>query len=385
MKKLLIPLLTPALIILFIVCVACTKEISPVKRNLTSLNALDTSYSSTVKKIAANFDTLLITTKTVVTTKVTYDTVVHKYVAPVVITIPSVKPTIFVVSAPIVAQSGKTYKGLNITGGKTSGIIIGPGIHDVTILSCFIHDCATDNGGIYIEKGAYNITVRNSIIQNCGRGVNNVAGAQNIVVVGNYLLNIQSITGSGAGGGSDVQFNTTTGPGQRVDSNFIWHQTPNAAIGDCLSFYHCKGTPTSYMSMKHNVVLGGSTYSAGKSAGVVGDEWGSYQDCEYNIAVNSGMEGWQVQGGTYIICSNNVAFSDGSNPVANVGYAYGSYAGVASNNVTMANNRSNWLKKDKKTVSDFWFDSKNVSQPAGWSTNKHDGTITVKILPNPLF
>lgn len=378
MKKLLIPLLTPALIILFIVCVACKKEQTVPENHPPfvdfALSSTDTTTTTLVKTVQANFDTLY--------TYTTIQTITHKYVAPVVNL--TVKPTVFVTSAPVVAQSGKTYKGLNIKGGTTSGIIIGPGIHDVTILSCFIHDCATDNGGIYIEKGAYNITVRNNIIQSSGRGVNNVSGAQNIVVVGNYFLNIQSITGSGAGGGSDIQFNTTTGPGQRVDSNYIWHQSPNAAIGDCLSFYHCTGTAASYMSMKHNVVLGGSTYYKGKSAGVVGDEWGSYQDCEYNIAVNSGMEGWQVQGGTYIICSNNVAFSDGSNPVANVGYAYGSYAGVASYNVTMANNRSNWLNKYKQ-VSDFWFDSKTVNQPAGWSTNKHDGTITIKILPNPLF
>lgn len=347
-----------------------------------SLSALDTSYSSTIKKIASNLDTLLITTKTVVTSTVTYDTVIKKYVAPVVSV--SIKPTMFALSAPIVAKSGQIIKGVNIAGGTGSGIVIGPGIHDVTVLNSYIHNCATDNGAIYIEKGAYNITIRNNIIASSGRGVNNVSGGQKIVVAHNYFLNIQSITGSGAGGGSDVQFNTTSGPGQRCDSNLVWHQIPNAGIGDCLSFYHSSGTATSYMSMKGNYVLGGSTYYAGKSAGVVGDEWGNYQDCENNIAVNSGMEGWQVQGGSYIICSNNVAFSDGSNPVSNVGYAYGRYTSVASSNVTMANNRSNWLNKYKQ-ISDFWYDSKNVSQPAGWSTNKHDATITIKILPNPLF
>jgi len=340
------------------------------------LPIMSLAQTTVTRTVLANLDTLVTTTTTTITTQTL------KYVPPPVV--PTGKPTVFTVSTPVTAFSGQTIKGVDITGGKSSGIIIPPGVHDVTILNSYIHNCATDNGAIYIEKGAYNITIRNNIIATSGRGVNNVYGAQNIAVVGNYFLNIQSVTGSGAAGGSDVQFNNTNGASQRCDSNLVWHQTPNPAIGDCLSFYESKGTPTSYMSMKYNKVFGGSTYTAGKSAGVVGDVSGSYQDCEYNIAVNSGMEAWQVQGGTYIICSNNVAFGDGSNPVATAAFTYGNYGGIPTNNVTISNNRSNWLNKNKQ-VSDFWFDPKTVSQPAGWSTNKHDATITIKILPNPLF
>lgn len=295
---------------------------------------------------------------------------------------PPAVPTGYTFSQTITAKSGQTIKGDSINGGNGPCITIPSGVSNVTIINCKLQNSKTDNGIIYGSKCS-NIVIKNNIITNGGRGVN-LVNATSCQVISNKISNIASVTGSGAAGGSAVQFNNCTGAKQRCDSNLVYTVKSNNAVGDCLSFYESSGTSASYMSMKYNKVLNGSTYSAGKAAGVVGDVSGSYQDCEFNIAVNSGMEGWQVQGGNNIICSNNTAFSDGTNPTSNVGFAYGNYGGNPTSNVTMSNNRSNWLKANK-SQSDFWFDPKTVKPPTGWSTNVSDKTITAKILPNPLF
>ena len=272
--------------------------------------------------------------------------------------------------------SNQTISGdsINAAGG-TYGIQL-TNCHDIHITKCKIWNATTGyGGGISIQSGCYNIYVDTCYIYN-------IPSASNIRINYNYFKDIQE-PGRATGGGCSVQFANVTGPGLTCDSNQSYHTTPNTGIGDQFSVYQSNGTSTSYIKVYYNTCLNGSTNSSGLVGTVLGDKGGSYQDAEYNIYINAGSTGCQVQGGSHIIMSNNIIFGY-KNVSASTGVAYGNYSGLSSTDVTIANNKISFTRANG-TVLNKWYDSSTVSAPTGWTTNSPDTVVDPIVTPLGMY
>ncbi len=268
--------------------------------------------------------------------------------------------------------------------------------HDIHITKCKIWNATLGFGGaIAIQSGCYNIYVDTCYIYNSNRGVlvNNISSTSNIRINYNYFKDIQE-PGRATGGGCSVQFVQVTGTGLTCDSNQSYHTTPNSGIGDQFSIYKSNGTSTSYIKVYYNTCLNGSTDASGLVGTVLGDVGGSYQDAEYNIYINAGSVGCQVQGGSHIIMSNNIIFGY-KNTSASTGIAYGNYSGTLSTDITMANNKISFTRANG-TVLNKWYDTSTyvdptatpkvpISAPTGWSTNTSDTVVDPTVTPLGMY
>jgi hypothetical protein len=379
MKKLLIPLLTPSLIILFIVCVSCKKEIvmsNKMSVGRFALASLDTSYSSTIKKISSNLDTLLITATTVVTTKVTYDTVVHKYVAPLVVALDSnsfaLQP-LYKSSLPV-TYSGKsnfTISGLTLKGG-TYGIYLN-GCSNVVI--SFNRIVGASKYEIYLYN-CKNVKVLYNYISGGVSGVH-AENSSSIVVNHNQIGDILGPFP----GGNFVQFVNVSGPKTSISYNRCEDIAGVGKPEDGLSLYKSNGAQGDSIMVIGNWIRGGQYYNtSGGAAGIVlGDLGGSYQVARYNILVNSGFVGAQVQGGSHIKMDHNIIFSTAT-PYSNDGMSFGNYSGLPVSDITMSYNKIKFFNKSG-VESDDWYDPKAGLIPAGWYTNILKANIDATVLP----
>jgi hypothetical protein len=376
MKKLL--LLIPAAII-FIVCTACKKDILTTGHRpafkMRGL-ALDTSYSSTIKKIASNLDTLLITTTTVVTTKVTYDTVVHKYIAPVVAMLDSnyfAAQPLYKYSSSITyyGKSNFTISGLSFTGG-TYGIYLN-GCSNVVI--SFNRIVGASKYEIYLYN-CKNVKVLYNYISGGVSGVH-AENSSSIVVNHNQIGDILGPFP----GGNFVQFVNVSGPKTSISYNRCEDIAGVGKPEDGLSLYKSNGAQGDSIMVIGNWIRGGQYYNtSGGAAGIVlGDLGGSYQVARYNILVNSGFVGAQVQGGSHIKMDHNIIFST-STPYSNDGMSFGNYSGLPVSDITMSYNKIKFFNKSG-VESDDWYDPKAGLIPAGWYTNILKANIDATVLP----
>lgn len=301
-------------------------------------------------------------------------------------------------SAPITAVSGQTYDKLyiNVNGANQNGINVPNGSHDIVIKHCFITNAHAASGGIHIGINCTNITVEYNFISASYRGVNIVgtgfSPAQpgtNIKIIYNRFYNIADAVGHPNGGGSSVQFNNIIGSGLVCSHNDVLTDIQSADVGDVLNFYQSSGTSTSPMHLDSNCVQGGSLDPGGKSGFILGDVGGAYQTATGNKCYNSGMQGFQIQGGHDITATANFVYGNGVG-VALVGITYGNYSGQPSYNITESFNRISWKKASGGSYFAKWWDTSNgTTQPNGWATNTADFSadpgITASLLPIPLF
>jgi hypothetical protein len=302
-----------------------------------------------------------------------------------------------------------------IDGGGSSSPIMTISGNFIVVNNLYLKNSTAVQGIVNVTSGIHDITFNNVAFNNGLRGFNATnsgsGGVANLKVLNCWFLNIRD-TGTGQtfdhGGGNPIQINNVIGSGQEYAFNKFYYpvtaggaNTQNYLVGDVLSIYQSKGTASSYILVHDNKFRGGSSNTVETKASIiVGDVGGQYQNCYNNITCNGGYSGIQIQGGTFIICSNNKIYSSKFpyNPAPALNF--GNFSGAPCNNITSGGNLTNWL--DANNVLFSWFIQNSggststgasggppLATPTGWSTNtpqfSSDPSITNALLPDPLF
>jgi parallel beta-helix repeat protein len=271
-------------------------------------------------------------------------------------------------------QKNVTISGYLINGGEANCITLG-NCTNVRITKCRLLNSKLSGILFYNCK---NILIDSCFISNVQTGVN----AKNSVTVKvnhNRFLNMNGPFPAGCA----VQFNTINGPVCQINYNRI-ENIPGQAQHpqDQISVFKSNGLPGDSIQVIGNWIRGGQVIKdSGGAAGIVlGDVGGSYQVARYNIVVNGGFVGMQVQGGSHIKMDHNTIYSS-SSPYTCDGLSYGNYSGAPSTNVTISYNKIRFFNT-KGDEADCWWDPKTASKPIGWDTNILKANIDEHILPD---
>ncbi len=267
-----------------------------------------------------------------------------------------------------------TISGYDITGGTTDCI------HLWNCTNVHITKCRLQNStqlGIELWN-CKNVVIDSCFITNVKAGV--VAYTCFTVKVNkNRFLNMQGPYPSG----NFVQFNNVSGGGSQINYNKCVNIVGQAAHPqDGLSVYKSNGLPGDSIQVIGNWIKGGQVINdSGGAAGIVlGDVGGSYQVARYNILVNPGFVGMQVQGGSHIKMDHNIIYSKAT-PYSNNGISYGNYSGKPSTDVNISYNKIRFYNKQNAEL-DMWWDPRTASKPIGWDTNIIKANIDERILPD---
>jgi len=265
--------------------------------------------------------------------------------------------------------------------------------HDIRISKNFCKN--SSKIGIHVQD-CYNIYIDSNLVTECHTGIELVRCTNNIKIFRNQLLNIVSPTLLKDGTGNSIEMFQTNGSGLSIDSNVIEH-TSTAKIdgvgngaGDNIDILESNGTSDSPIKCYYNIIRGGGTYILhdGRCGIGIGDVGGKYQDCEYNILVNTGWAGIQQAGGSYINVSNNKIYSDNL-PWSMVGlHSFITGSGVTADHNVMKNNVINWHKGyGGSAQGDVVYSSDhNNPEPEGFRTsNKLSAVIGPSILPKHII
>ena len=288
---------------------------------------------------------------------------------------------VYKASAPInlSGQSNITISGdsINVNNGGTIGIHLS-NCNNVHITRCKIMNSNTD--GIQLSN-CTNVTIDSCFITNVRAGVNAMFSVT-VKVNNNQFLNMNGPFPSG----NFVQFNNVSGGGCQINYNKCEDivgvaQHPQ----DGLSVYQSNGLPGDSIMVIGNYIRGGQVlHDSGGAAGIVlGDVGGTYQVARYNVLVNPGSVGAQVQGGSHIKMDHNTIYSTATSYSVG-GIAYGNYSGAASTDITMSYNKIKYYQTSGAEL-DAWWDPSTVSQPQGWSTNILNANISSSILPSVII
>ena len=276
-------------------------------------------------------------------------------------------------------QSNITISGdsINLNSGSSVGIRLS-NCTNVHITKCKVINSTND--GIQLNN-CTNVIIDSCFISNVRAGVNAMY-SQSVKVNNNQFLNMNGPFPSG----NFVQFNNVSGSGCQIAYNKCEDITGVAQHPqDGLSVYQSNGLPGDSIMVIGNYIRGGQVqHDSGGAAGIVlGDVGGSYQVARYNILVNPGAVGAQVQGGSHIKMDHNTVYSTAT-PFTMVGIAYGNYSGAASTDVTISYNKVKYYQTSGAEM-DAWWDPSTASQPQGWSTNILNASIDASILPGVII
>jgi parallel beta-helix repeat protein len=279
---------------------------------------------------------------------------------------------------PIVISGQKniTIQGYLITGGISNCIYLRD-CTNVHITKCKLQD--SKKVGILLEN-CKNVLIDSCYITNVQTGVN-AKSSVTVKVNSNYFLNMNGPFPAGCA----VQFNNVSAPASQINYNRVENIAGQAQHPqDLLSVYKSNGMPGDSIQVIGNWIRGGQvTNDSGGAAGIVlGDVGGSYQVARYNIVINGGFVGMQVQGGSHIKMDHNTIYSS-KTPYSNDGLSYGNYSDQPSTDVEISYNKIRFFNKNGNEV-DCWWDSRTVSKPIGWETNILKADIDEKILPEKL-
>jgi hypothetical protein len=281
-------------------------------------------------------------------------------------------------SRPIVisGQNNVTIKGYRITGGVSDCIYL-RNCTNVHITKCRLQN--SKKVAILLEN-CKGVLIDSCYITNVQTGVN----AKNSVTVkvnSNYFRNMNGPFPAGCA----VQFNNVSAPASQINYNRVENIVGEAQHPqDLLSVYKSNGMPGDSIQVIGNWIRGGQVINdSGGAAGIVlGDVGGSYQVARYNVVINGGFVGMQVQGGSHIKMDHNTIYST-KTPYSNDGLSYGNYSDQPSTDVEISYNKIRFFNKHGEEV-DCWWDPKTVSKPIGWETNILKADIDEKILPEKL-
>ena len=284
-------------------------------------------------------------------------------------------------SAPISLsnQSNITISGdsINIGNGSSVGIKLN-NCTDVHITKCKVLNSTND--GIQLNN-CTNVIIDSCFVTNVRAGVNAMYSTT-VKVNNNQFLNMNGPFPSG----NFVQFNNVNGSGCQIQYNHCEDVVGVAQHPqDGLSVYQSNGLPGDSIMVIGNYIRGGQVqHDSGGGAGIVlGDVGGTYQVARYNILVNPGAVGAQVQGGSHITMDHNTIYSTAT-PFTMVGLAYGNYSGAASSDVTMSYNKVKYFQTSGAEM-DIWWDPSTATQPQGWNTNIVKASIDASILPTTII
>jgi len=293
----------------------------------------------------------------------------------------STSTIVYKASSPISLsnQSNITISGdsINVGNGSTVGIKLN-NCTNVHITKCKVMNSTND--GIQLNN-CTNVTIDSCLVTNVRAGVNAMQ-CTTVKVVNNQFLNMNGPFPSG----NFVQFNNVNGGGSQISYNKCEDVVGVAQHPqDGLSVYQSNGLPGDSIMVIGNYIRGGQVqHDSGGGAGIVlGDVGGTYQVARYNVLVNPGAVGAQVQGGSHIKIDHNTIFSTAT-PFTMVGIAYGNYSGAASSDVTMSYNKVKYLQTSGAEM-DAWWDPSTATQPQGWDTNILKANIDASILPSVLI
>ncbi|HTK20284.1 MAG TPA: right-handed parallel beta-helix repeat-containing protein [Mucilaginibacter sp.] len=293
----------------------------------------------------------------------------------------STSAIIYKASSPISLsnQSNITISGdsINVGNSGTVGIKLN-NCNNVHITKCKVMNSTND--GIQLNN-CTNVTIDSCFVTNVRAGVNAMQ-CTTVKVVNNQFLNMNGPFPSG----NFVQFNNVNGGGNQISYNKCEDVVGVAQHPqDGLSVYQSNGLPGDSIMVIGNYIRGGQVqHDSGGGAGIVlGDVGGTYQVARYNVLVNPGAVGAQVQGGSHIKMDHNTIFSTAT-PFTMVGISYGNYSGTASSDVTMSYNKVKYFQTSGAEM-DAWWDPSTASQPQGWNTNILKANIDASILPAVLI
>jgi len=288
---------------------------------------------------------------------------------------------VYKASAPISLsnQSNITISGdsINVGNGGTVGIKL-TNCTNVHITKCKVMNSTND--GIQLNN-CTNVTIDTCFITNVRAGVNAMYSTT-VKVNNNQFLNMNGPFPSG----NFVQFNNVNGGGCQINYNKCEDVVGVAQHPqDGLSVYQSNGLPGDSIMVIGNYIRGGQVlHDSGGAAGIVlGDVGGSYQVARYNILVNPGSVGAQVQGGSHIKMDHNTIYSSPTT-YSVVGIAYGNYSGASSSDVTMSYNSIRYYQTSGAEL-DEWWDASTATQPQGWTTNILQANISASILPSVII
>ena len=288
---------------------------------------------------------------------------------------------VYKASAPISLnnQSNITISGdsINVGNGGTVGIKLN-NCTNVHITKCKVMNSTND--GIQLNN-CTNVTIDSCFVTNVRAGVNAMQ-CTTVKVNNNQFLNMNGPFPSG----NFVQFNNVNGGGCQIAYNKCEDVTGVAQHPqDGLSVYQSNGLPGDSIMVVGNYIRGGQVqHDSGGGAGIVlGDVGGSYQVARYNVLVNPGAVGAQVQGGSHIKMDHNTVYGKAT-PFTMVGIAYGNYSGTASTDVTISYNKVKYFQTSGAEM-DAWWDPSTATQPQGWNTNILNANIDAGILPSVII
>lgn len=339
------------------------------------------AQTTVTRTVQANLDTLVTTTSV--------SSVTLKYKPPVV-TSPNPGGTV-IASTTYSNQSNINLTNRTINGGT----LVFNNCTNVVVNLCIFNGLTGKNLYAVTFNNCTNVTCTNNFGTMYCKFVM-VKGGSTINISNNQYLNLYEPVVYNGDFAHAIQFNGVTGAGNQIVNNTI-ENVPGQCVNphDVINLVNCVGTSTSHVLVKGNRIRGGminDNFGKGTGAGITLDN-GTYIDVVGNIGVNPGAA--FIQANTYNGGTHTNVLIDGNTTVSLIksNVAADGYVALGSKtNVTISNNKANWINKNGKTGTNFpggevlmWFGGS--ANPAGIKliNNSFDQALTPAVLPDKLL
>lgn len=284
--------------------------------------------------------------------------------------------------------------------GANNVLIQGDSLQHITLTNCtniHIFKCRVQGGtgkAINISGGS-NITIDSCYIENVQQGIY-AQNCTNVIVKHNYIHNVLGAPSPATY--HPIQYNNVLRG--HIDSNKIEEDPITTQYThDQISLYKSNGVLGDSLTVNANEIRGGQTVMNGSGpGGYIGgtngacginltDSNGEYQVARYNLLINPGYIGMQVDGvGSKAKLDHNKIYSSRTD-ISLVGISYyttGSPPGSAT--IYMGFNEISWAKNSGGTYNKYY--NPSLIQPSGWTTNSADNTpdpaANATMIPTPM-
>jgi|GEM_PF-6288837 len=298
-----------------------------------------------------------------------------------IILVPSARAQ-YTSSAPInyTGKTSFTISGKDFTSGSGGAAVYLTSCSNVKIVNCRFRNIPT-NVGIQLMKCS-NIEIVDCVFDTIYTGVYAVSCTGGINI---HCNSFKAIVGPKPRG-QIVQFNTCTGPGNRINYNISDHKLSSTMTPeDLINIYASQGTASDPIQIIGNNLRGGGPSTTGGGI-MIGDNFGKYIDIEDNIVVDPGQYGIGVPAGQNITVKNNKIYGK-QQSFTNVGLYVGLASEIASgypcdgSTITVEGNQVNWTNKTGGKSG--WYNCSCC--PVGTlSGNNFNATFGEEILPTTL-
>lgn len=225
---------------------------------------------------------------------------------------------------------------------------------NVIIRNCYFKDAKGQ--GIYILNSE-NVQITQCYFENVSTAVYAV-GSKTIKVINNECKNVKGPFPRG----QFAQFNRVSGPGNRINHNYIINELNKSHPEDVINLYRSVGMPDDYIEVNFNYIRGGGPSRSGGGVNLGdGGEQSRYQISKGNVLVNPGHYGIGISGGRNLIHTENKVFSK-KTPYSSVGIAVANwYSNTgACREIEITKNWIRWIDKNGYPMP-LWIISANSS------------------------